>query len=199
MTSFNIIILGDGGVGKSSITLRFYEDRFEDEYHPTVEDAFTMEKVIDREVVRLEVIDTAGQEGFHHLREMYMSTEGAGYMLAYAINLRDSFLSLTELHKSLSEARNLGVGQFVPVVLIGNKSDRAEQRCVSTAEAMQLARGFGNDCPFFETSAKTGANIEEAFTALVRQMKKSSPIHQKSFSKSKTSKKKAGKSGCSLI
>ena len=95
MSSFNIIILGDGGVGKSSITLRFYEDRFEDEYHPTVEDAFTMEKMIDREIVRLEVVDTAGQEGFHHLREMYMSTEGAGYILAYAINLRDSFLSLT--------------------------------------------------------------------------------------------------------
>ena len=95
MSSYNIIILGDGGVGKSSITLRFYEDRFEDEYHPTVEDAFTMEKMIDREVVRLEVIDTAGQEGYHHLREMYMSTEGAGYMLVYAINLRDSFLSLT--------------------------------------------------------------------------------------------------------
>ena len=95
MSSYNIIILGDGGVGKSSITLRFYEDRFEDEYHPTVEDAFTMEKMIDREVVRLEVIDTAGQEGYHHLREMYMSTEGAGYILVYAINLRDSFLSLT--------------------------------------------------------------------------------------------------------
>ena len=82
-------------MGKSSITLRFYEDRFEDEYMPTVEDAFTMEKMIDGEVVRLEVVDTAGQEGYQHLREMYMNAVGAGYMLVYSIDIRNSFLSLT--------------------------------------------------------------------------------------------------------
>ena len=86
-------------------------------------------------------------------------------------------------------------------MLVGNKSDRAEQRCVSTAEAMQLARGFGNDCPFFETSAKTGTNIEEAFTALVRQMKNASPVHPRTASKSKIKSKKKSdkKSVCSLL
>ena len=106
------------------------------------------------------------------------------------------------MHSQLNDARNpnLGVGEFVPVVLIGNKSDRADQRCVSTAEAMQLARGFGNECPFFETSAKTGTNIEEAFTALVRQMRNSSPIRNRTKSNNKSCKKKKKQgSGCTLI
>ena len=88
------------------------------------------------------------------------------------------------------------------MVLLGNKSDKVDKRAVSTAEGLQLARGFGNECPFFETSAKTGDNIIEAFTALIRQMKKCSAPTSRSPTKSK-GKKKGGGNGngmkCSLI
>src|ERR1700704_4977983 len=100
------------------------------------------------------------------MRDQYMRT-GQGFMLVYAITSHASFDEITSFREQIRRVKDK---DRVPMVLIGNKCDLASDRQVTTQEGQELSKTFG--CPFFESSAKTRINVEEAFYQLVREIRK---------------------------
>jgi GTPase KRas protein len=137
----------------------------------------------------LEVLDTAGQEEYTALRDQWIR-DGEGFVLVYSISSRSSFTRIPRFHNQIlrvKESAGTGVGggggynnstqmyaggggAAVPIMLVGNKSDRVTEREVSTQEGHALARELG--CEFVEASAKNCVNVERAFFEVVRLLRK---------------------------
>ena len=113
----------------------------------------------------LNIQDTLGQEEFRSLRETWIE-EGDGFLLVYSITSRQSFEFLESLREEIVRVKD---GKLL-TVLLGNKCDLEDQREVGKREGQDLAKAWG--IPFFETSAKTRVNVEEAFNELVRELRK---------------------------
>ena len=94
--------------------------------------------------------------------------KGHGFLFVYAITDRSSFDQLTSLRDQLLRAKDKDV---IPYVVVGNKCDLESERQVTKTEGTEISKTFGG-CPFFETSAKSAINVEEAFGALVREVRK---------------------------
>jgi GTPase KRas protein len=110
--------------------------------------------------------DPPSQDDYSAMYELYMRT-GQGFVLVYAINSPSSFEKLHEFRSRILQVKGR---DNVPLVLVGNKYDLTNERKVTTEEGMDLAKTW--NCPFFETSAKTGINVEECFFQLVREIRK---------------------------
>jgi small GTP-binding protein len=121
---------------------------------------------LDGQSCMVEVLDTAGQEEYTSLRDQWIR-DAEGTMLLYSISSRSSFVRLKRFYNQIKRVKN--DDQF-PVLVVGNKIDRMDEREVSTAEGLALANKLG--CRFMEFSAKTYTNVEESFFDLVRQVKK---------------------------
>jgi GTPase KRas len=190
----SITICGDGGCGKSSITLRLVRSQWTSEYDPTIEDSYSVTRRIDGVTYHLSLTDTAGQEEY---RGMWASSNlGAdAFLMVYDITSRDSLDALTYFYDLInieaetrldnaSRARLAGVkplpyefgAKTVPPVMIvaGNKCDLQEDRQVPAAVGLEWARRRG--CGFMETSARLEVNIEETFALLVRRVVESRRI-----------------------
>jgi len=146
--NYHFVVMGSGGVGKSAITIQFVNRQFEAKYDPTIEDRY--QKVIEYKGVHifLEILDTAGQETFSAMRELYMKN-GEGFVLVYSIITKRSFDELDSIRQGIIRHKNT---TSVPLVLVGNKSDLAKKREVEQSQGKEKARQWG--CPFIETSAK---------------------------------------------
>ena len=158
-----ILLVGDSGVGKSSLVTRFVSDSFE-ELSPTVGVDFKL-KLVDVEGKRLKltVWDTAGQERFRTLTSSYY--RGAhGVVFAYDITSAESFASLRETW--LKEVEMYGTIENSVKIVIGNKVDRESERAVAREEGVAFAKEHG--CLFLECSAKTKVRVAEAFDELVK-------------------------------
>ncbi|EDW33330.1 GL19979 [Drosophila persimilis] len=163
---YKIVILGDGGVGKSAVTLQFVSHSFLDYHDPTIEDSYQQQAVIDNEAALLDILDTAGQVEFTAMRDQYMRC-GEGFIICYSVTDRHSFQEASEYRKLITRVR---LSEEIPLVLIANKVDLESQRRVTTEEGKNLANQFG--CPFFETSAALRHYIDEAFYTLVREIRR---------------------------
>ncbi|KAI9805243.1 MAG: Ras GTPase ras2 [Piccolia ochrophora] len=142
----------------------------------------------------LEVLDTAGQEEYTALRDQWIR-DGEGFVLVYSITSRSSFSRIKKFHQQIQRVKesssavspSLGYsggyggpgvhvplsspsGGPVPVMLVGNKSDRQTEREVSTQEGYGLARELG--CEFVEASAKNCIHVEKAFYDVVRRLRR---------------------------
>jgi len=186
MTEYKLVIVGGGGVGKSALTIQLIQNHFIDEYDPTIEDSYRKQVTIDDETCLLDILDTAGQEEYSAMRDQYMRT-GQGFLCVYAITSRSSFEEITSFHEQILRVKD---EDKVPMVVVGNKCDLADERQVSTQEGMELAKSFG--CPFKEASAKTRVNVEDSFFELVREIRRS--MSGKNDTKAKKKKK-----GCTLL
>lgn len=154
---FKYIIIGDTGVGKSCLLLQFTDKRFQPVHDLTIGVEFGARMVnIDNRQIKLQIWDTAGQESFRSITRSYYRG-AAGALLVYDITRRDTFNHLT---RWLEEAKQNSNPNMV-IMLIGNKSDLDHRRAVSTKEGEQFAEE--NGLIFLETSAKTAANVEQAF------------------------------------
>ncbi|KAF8147356.1 ras protein [Mycena galopus ATCC 62051] len=167
MDQWRVAVLGDGGVGKTALAVQFTLNHFT--YDPTIEDAYRKQFIVDHLLCFVEVIDTAGQEEYATLRDQWVR-EGQGFILVYSTTSRSTFDRLEVFHRSVRRAKR---GSPI-LLLVGNKCDRPLDREVSREEGAALARQFG--CDFFETSAKTGLNVERVFTTLVRSLRKTKAI-----------------------
>ncbi|MBN1329222.1 MAG: GTP-binding protein [Candidatus Heimdallarchaeota archaeon] len=158
---FKVIIVGAGKVGKTSLTIRFAEDRFRESYLPTLGvDFMTKNLTINNKQIKLQLWDTGGQEFVMSLLPFYF--QGAmGGVLVYDITNRNSFNSLDYWLKQIRQ--NAG---NIPVVLAGNKYDIADQRKISTEEAQAFA--IEKKLIYLETSAKTGVSVPDLFEGLVK-------------------------------
>ncbi|KAJ5080446.1 ras-like protein [Anaeramoeba ignava] len=189
-----VVIIGGGSVGKSCITVRFLQGKFIEDYDPTIEESYKKVVIIDEKPATLEIIDTAGQEEYRSVRDKYIRL-GEGFILVFSIISRASYTEARGLHEAIRRAKNF---MNVPVVTVANKSDLAEERLVSTEEGETLAKKYSS--PYYETSAKTGSNVNICFEALVRELRKakSSPktTGQNSAPQANTETKSGG---CCLI
>ncbi|MES1912850.1 MAG: Ras-related protein Rab-5A [Cercozoa sp. M6MM] len=162
--SFKLVLLGDAAVGKSSCVARFAKNEFLDFQPPTIGAAFLAQTInLGEHIVKFEIWDTAGQERYRSLAPMYYRGAGAALVL-FDITDYGSFNGaktwIEELQRSASPDIVIG--------LAGNKADLEEKRKVPTDEARAYAEE--NGCVFFETSAKTGRNVNEIFRAIAEKL-----------------------------
>lgn len=175
------MVLGDGGVGKSALTLQYVQHNFIDYHDPTIEDAYQQRTVIDSEPCLLDILDTAGQVEFTAMREQYMRC-GEGFIICYSITDRHSFNEAVEYRNLISKVR---VSEDVPIILVANKVDLEQSnRAVLTTEGEALAEKFG--CPFFETSAAMRRHVDDVFHTLVKEIRKRSD--EEDYKEQETSK-----------
>jgi len=155
---FKLILIGNSGVGKSSIIQRYMKKTFEDSYKCTIGVDFLMKTLeIKGKTVKLQLWDTAGQEKYKSMVSSYY--RGANVALVvFDITNHSSFDSLPlwieNYYKNGPEQKN--------IILIGNKKDLVENRQVTQEEAETFSET--NNMMYFETSAKEGDNIEYIFT-----------------------------------
>jgi len=183
-------MLGDGGVGKSCLSIQLCHNYFTVEYDPTIENSYRTTITVDDEPCLLEVLDTAGQEDFIAMRDQHIRY-GEGFALVYSITLRNSFLALQEHYDSIRRVKEEYTD--LPMVLFGNKCDCESQRQVSVAEGRAFAKKIG--APFFETSAKTRFNVDYAFEELIRLIRQWDATHKGDEIKSQGKAKKEWKKG----
>ncbi len=158
-----LIVVGDGAVGKTAITIRFATGAFQEDYKMTMGVNFSLKTIeLNNHIIRFQIWDTGGQEKFNKMRPLYF--KGAkGAVVVFDVTNKLSFMHLNEWVKAVLD--NCGK---IPLVIAGNKIDLEEQRQVSTEEgkqvAEQLARTLGYaEIPYFETSAKTGDRVDQLF------------------------------------
>mmetsp|Transcript_388 Transcript_388/g.442 ORF Transcript_388/g.442 Transcript_388/m.442 type:complete len:216 (+) Transcript_388:95-742(+) len=161
---FKYIIIGDTSVGKSCLLLQFTDKRFQPVHDLTIGVEFGARMInIDNKQIKLQIWDTAGQESFRSITRSYYRG-AAGALLTYDITRRETFIHLSTW---LEDARQ-HANENMTIMLVGNKSDLEHKRAVSTDEGEQFAKE--NGLLFLETSAKTAANVEEAFKQTARQI-----------------------------
>lgn len=169
MTLYKLVVLGDGGVGKTALTIQLCLQHFVETYDPTIEDSYRKQVLIDGTSCMLEVLDTAGQEEYVALRDQWIR-DGEAFMLVYSISSRSSFTRIPRFHAQVMRVRESQMDSYPFMCLVGNKSDKVTEREVSTQEGFALAKELG--CDFFEVSSKNCVNVEASFYGLVRAMRK---------------------------
>ena len=161
-------MIGNSGVGKSCLLIRFTDDTFSDSYVTTIGVDFKIKTLdIDSKSCKLQIWDTAGQERFRNIISSYY--RGAqGIMLVYDITDLESFQNLNswliEIEKNASKN--------VYKILVGNKCDMENERKVTVEQGKDFADQYG--MKFFETSAKDSTNVAEAFITMTKEVIKSS-------------------------
>lgn len=185
---FKLLLIGDSGVGKSCLLLRFAEDAFTDSYLSTIGVDFKIRTIeVEGKTVKLQIWDTAGQERFRTIAAAYY--RGAhGIIVVYDVTDGESYENvkgwLTEIDRYASEG--------VHKLLLGNKSDLSERRVVQTEVAKEFADQLG--ISLVETSAKTSEGVEEAFVAMAKQIQASVDTNPEPSNNSKAGNVTVGRS-----
>jgi len=162
--NFKVVLLGKGCVGKTSIVLRYTEDKFNKEHLSTIQASFLNKKLnIDGKRINLAIWDTAGQEKFHALGPLYYRSSN-GAIIVYDITDEDS---LQKVKMWVKELRKM-LGTDISLVIVGNKTDLEKDRQVSFEEADSYAKKV--NAVHCETSAKHNEGIEEMFLSLIQKM-----------------------------
>ena len=163
---FKVVVIGDSGVGKSCLLIRFAEDKFSEEHVSTIGVDFTNRTVeIGEDLVKLQLWDTAGQERFRTVTSTYY--RGAqGIVVIFDVTERRSFETVRAWVEDVDKWASSGTVR----ILVGNKTDLHESRQVSTEEAEQLAEELR--MKYYETSARENYNVEEAFLGLAGEIKR---------------------------
>ena len=165
-TLLKVIILGDSGVGKTSLMNRYVNKKFSTQYKATIgADFVTKDVVVDEKLVTMQIWDTAGQERFQSLGVAFY--RGADCcVLVYDVTAPTTFKSLDSWRDEfLIQASPRDPDNF-PFIVIGNKIDQ-ENRAVSSKRAQAWCQSK-NNIPYFETSAKEAVNVEPAFITVAR-------------------------------
>ena len=185
----NIMTLGNSEVGKTCYILKYTENFFQELYLTTVGIDFKVKtETINDKQYKLFFYDTTGQEKYKSIA-LNIIRNAQGIILMYDITNKKSFESIPDWIKSIRDSK----GENFPMILLGNKLDKEDIRIISEKEGKELADEYG--IKFFETSNKTGVNVQESGFALVNEILKNkqnemiSNISKNSFSSKLSSQK----------
>ena len=160
------IIIGDAAVGKSNLLLRYTHGQFKPEYQLTIGVEFGAKNIqINNKIFRIQIWDTAGQENFRSITRAYYKNSVCA-LVVYDISSRDSFNNVSTW---VEDCKNQSP-KTIFMALVGNKSDLEDKRAVSYEEGKDFADK--NEMMFFETSAKTGINVDEIFSQTAHEIGK---------------------------
>ncbi|CAL9727707.1 ypt/Rab-type GTPase Ypt7p [Monosporozyma unispora] len=163
-----VIILGDSGVGKTSLMHRYVNDKYSQQYKATIgADFLTKEVTVDDKVATMQVWDTAGQERFQSLGVAFY--RGADCcVLVYDVTNTKSFENIKTWRDEFLVHANVSSPETFPFVILGNKVDIEDnKKTVNVKSAQELAKSLGN-IPLFLTSAKDAINVDSAFEEIAR-------------------------------
>ena len=162
---FKILLIGDSGVGKSCLLLRFADDSWTETHISTIGVDFKIKTLeIDGKTVKLQIWDTAGQERFRTITSSYY--RGAqGIILVYDITDSESFNNVKQWMGEIDRYACENVNKL----LVGNKCDLESERKVKGDVAKQFADGF--EIPWIETSAKNAHNVQQCFVQMATAIK----------------------------
>ncbi|GJN02167.1 hypothetical protein PR202_ga19491 [Eleusine coracana subsp. coracana] len=162
---FKLLLIGDSGVGKSCLLLRFADDSYLDSYISTIGVDFKIRTVEqDGKTIKLQIWDTAGQERFRTITSSYY--RGAhGIIIVYDVTDQESFNNVKQWLNEIDRYASDNVNKL----LVGNKCDLTANKVVSYEAGKALADEMG--IPFMETSAKNATNVEQAFMAMAASIK----------------------------
>ena len=156
--SFKIIVIGNSGVGKSSLSIQASRHTFADNYFATVGvEFYTMNIKLNEKVVKLQIWDTCGQEIYRSLISNFYRNSSLA-IIVYSITDQSSFESIDQWLKELK----LNSSPDIKIFLIGNKIDLQDKREVSTEQGKNMQNDYNLDL-FIESSAKNGHNTEFIF------------------------------------
>lgn len=163
-----LLLIGDSGVGKTCLLFRFAEDKFNSAFISTIGIDFKIRTIkVDDKNLKLQIWDTAGQERFRTITTAYYRG-AAGIMLVYDVTSERSFENIKNWMRNIDEHASDDVEKMI----IGNKADKnlpEDTRVISTERGQTLA--MEHEVLFYETSAKDGNNVEDAFVAIARKIK----------------------------
>lgn len=163
-----VVLLGPASVGKTCIVTRATTDLFDQDQVPTIGAAFSAKTFTgDNMRVTLRIWDTAGQERFRSLAPMYYQHSRAA-VIVFSLDDRGT---LEEAKNWFDELREQ-LDPLPMIYLVGNKSDLTNQRDIEPDEGPQIAEAMGDGIVYFETSAKTGQNVNELFEHIADRVQK---------------------------
>lgn len=159
---FKLLLIGDSGVGKTSLLFRFSDDAYTPTFISTIGIDFKIKTIeLKGKRIKLQIWDTAGQERFHTITTSYY--RGAmGIMLVYDITNAKSFDNIQKWLRNIDEHAN----EDVVKMIVGNKCDMEDRRIIAKERGEGIAREHG--IKFMETSACSNINVEKAFLDLSR-------------------------------
>jgi len=161
---FKLLLIGDSGVGKSCLLLRFADDTYTESYISTIGVDFKIRTIeLDGKTIKLQIWDTAGQEKYHALSPIYYRGSN-GAFLVYDITDTDSFQRIKNWVRELRSA----LGTDCVLCIVGNKSDLEKNRHVPLREAEEYATSVGAE--HFSTSAKLNQGLSELFLDISQKM-----------------------------
>merc|ERR1712066_1091116 len=189
---YKVVIMGGGGVGKSCLTFRLVHDQFVEKYDPTIEDSYRKDNfLVDGEHMSIEILDTAGQDTYAAMRDLYYKA-GDGFLMVYSVTDSSSLEDVKERYQSLLDSTSATPQTCKPVIFVGNKCDLDNDRVLSKEQGKAVADELGGGrIGHHETSAKNNINVTEVFQDIVRIIKK----EDAGASQTKKPKKK----GCTII
>ncbi|KAK2906815.1 hypothetical protein Q8A67_005800 [Cirrhinus molitorella] len=170
LPTYKLVVVGDGGVGKSALTIQFFQKIFVPDYDPTIEDSYLKHTEIDGQWAILDVLDTAGQEEFSAMREQYMRT-GDGFLIVFSVTDKASFEHVDRFHQLILRVKDR---ESFPMVLVANKVDLVHLRKITSEQGREMASK--HSITYIETSAKDPPmNVDKAFHELVRVIRQQIP------------------------
>lgn len=178
--TFEFVVFGAGGVGKSSLVRRFFSGEFLEHYEPTVEDVYSRVLTKDRSITVLNCTDCSGSYQFPAMRQVAIK-RASGFSLVFSLDSKFSFLELERLVDEITS--NKGESETIFVVLVGNKSD-LEGREVSPEEIAQFLTDNSSEklqLRYVETSARDNVNVKEVFDELLNLLRSDNCKKAKKF------------------
>ncbi|MHA1378278.1 MAG: Rab family GTPase [Candidatus Helarchaeota archaeon] len=161
---YKLVIVGDYATGKTTLIINYTEKTFRGMYVPTVGVQFTKKTLkLDNNDVELTLWDIAGQDKFAKVRKTFYE-DAAGFLIVYDLTRKQTLENIKNWYNDVIDHTGK-----MPCVVIGNKSDLKDKREVSSDDVTQVIEKNNMDVKIiFETSAKTGENVEEGFNSLVK-------------------------------
>jgi len=165
--TFKIIIFGDAGCGKTTLTQRFLTNLFVSDSKMTIGVDFEVKSLeVDKQKVKLQIWDFGGEERFRFLLPTYVRGARGGLFLFDITN----YSSIAHIDDWLNVIKKeIRAEDVFPIIVVGGKADLAENREVSAEEGIKIAKSRNVD-GFIETSSKSGENVEKTFEALTSLM-----------------------------